>query len=100
MAIHTYSANRSISAERIERCARIYGSNQDAAEALDISAGSFSRLCRKHNIDTPRMRRKKRNQRELEELQKKQKEKMYCPYCGHRDGDRTQCPDCEHHLHA
>ena len=93
MAIPTYADKRNISADRIERCARIYGSNQDAAAALDISAGSFSRLCRKHGIDTPQARRRKRYQQEA-------KPKTHCPYCGHRQGDKDQCPDCEHHLHA
>ena len=61
MSRPTYSANRKISPERIERCARMYPSNQEAAAALDITPGSFSRLCRQNNIDTPQVRRRKRN---------------------------------------
>ena len=61
MAVPTYDTKRNISPERIERCARIYSSNIDAAAALDIAPGSFSRLCRKYNIDSPQARRRKKN---------------------------------------
>ena len=61
MATPAYAAKRGISPERLERCARIYPSNQEAAAALDIAPGSFSRLCIKHGIDTPQQRRRKRN---------------------------------------
>lgn len=48
-----------ISKERIERAARIYSSNLDAAAALGIAPGSFSRLCRHYGVDTPQVRRRK-----------------------------------------
>ena len=41
---------------RVERAARIYGSNRDAGMALGIAAGSFGRLCRRYGIETPRAR--------------------------------------------
>jgi hypothetical protein len=44
---------RGISRERIERVARLYRSNQDASRALSITLRSFSRLCRKYDIETP-----------------------------------------------
>jgi hypothetical protein len=44
----------------IERAARLYHSNQDAGRALGIAAGSFSRLCRRHGIQTPYCRRQDR----------------------------------------
>ncbi len=39
--------------ETVERAARVYSSNTDAAAALGIAAGSFGRLCRRHGIDPP-----------------------------------------------
>jgi uncharacterized protein YjhX (UPF0386 family) len=45
--------NRGISREQIERVARIYKSNQDASLALGITIRSFSRLCRKYEIESP-----------------------------------------------
>lgn len=50
----------SISKNRVERAARIYASNMDAAAALGITAGSFSRLCRMYGVVTPYMQRRKR----------------------------------------
>lgn len=50
----------SISKERVERAARIYASNIDAAAALGITAGSFSRLCRLYGVETPYKRQRKR----------------------------------------
>ena len=52
---------------RVERAARIYHNNRDAAQALGINPSSFARLCRRHNISTPYMRKR---QRELQ-LQRK-----------------------------
>ena len=46
--------------ERIERAARIYASNYDAAMALGIAPGSFGRLCRRYGIETPQARRRRR----------------------------------------
>lgn len=51
-----------IDRERIERAARIYGSNRDAGMALGIAPGSFGRLCRRYNIETPQARRQQRYQ--------------------------------------
>ena len=48
-----------ISQDRIERAARIYSSNQAAAEALGIVSGSFARLCRRYGIESPRERRER-----------------------------------------
>ena len=67
MATPAYAAKRGISPERLERCARIYPSNQEAAAALDIAPGSFSRLCRQHGIDTPQVRRRKRNAQSMQQ---------------------------------
>ena len=39
--------------ETVERAARVYSSNTDAAAALGIAAGSFVRLCRRHGIEPP-----------------------------------------------
>ena len=46
--------------ERIARAARIYASNQEASSALGIAAGSFSRLCRLYQIETPYARKRRR----------------------------------------
>ncbi len=47
--------------ERIERAARMYYSNKDASLALGIAPGSFSRLCRLYDVDTPSARRQQRS---------------------------------------
>ena len=51
-----------IDRQRVERVARIYASNRDASQALEIVIQSFSRLCRQYGIETPyaRNRRKRR----------------------------------------
>ncbi|MEW6751620.1 MAG: hypothetical protein AB1505_11690 [Candidatus Latescibacterota bacterium] len=51
-----------IAKERLERVARLYGSNAEAGRALGIASGSFRRACRRHGIETPgeRHRRKAR----------------------------------------
>lgn len=46
--------------DRIERVARIYSSNKDAAAALGILPQSFQRLCKKYGVQTPIQRRKAR----------------------------------------
>ena len=54
--------------ERVERVARIYKTNQDAADALGIAMRSFSRICRRFGVETPylRMQRlKKRGKKNL-----------------------------------
>lgn len=48
-----------LTAERVADAARIYGSNNEAAAALGCSPGSFSRACRDHGIETPRVRRRR-----------------------------------------
>lgn len=48
---------RKIDRERIERVARIYGSNKAAGAALGITPSSFARLCRRYGIETPYVRR-------------------------------------------
>lgn len=53
---------RKIEPERIERVARIYASNQEASCALGIAPGSFSRLCRLYNIETPYARKRRRRE--------------------------------------
>jgi|26BtaG_2_1085354.scaffolds.fasta_scaffold04991_16 hypothetical protein len=52
---------------RIERAARIYASNKDAGIALGIAPGSFLRLCRKFDVETPKARHERR-ERELREV--------------------------------
>jgi len=47
----------------VERVARMYKNNKDAAQALGILSGTFSRLCREYGIETP-YARKRRQQRE------------------------------------
>ena len=51
---------RKISREEVERCARLYHTNKDAAEALGIRSDSFSALCRKYGLETPYRRRERR----------------------------------------
>ena len=51
---------RKIERERVEKAARIYASNEDASRALGIAAGSFSRLCRLYQVETPHARRRRR----------------------------------------
>jgi hypothetical protein len=46
--------------ERIKRAARMYAANQEASNALGIAAGSFSRLCREYEIETPYARKRRR----------------------------------------
>ena len=51
-----------IARARIARAARIYASNKDAAAALGIAPGSFSRLCKHYGIETPRARQHRQRQ--------------------------------------
>ena len=50
---------RGIERERLERVARMYATNDLASQALGITARSFSRLCRQHEIETPYARRRR-----------------------------------------
>ena len=52
--------DKGITRDQIERVARIYKSNQDAGRALGIDMRSFSRLCRRYDIETPYARRRRR----------------------------------------
>jgi len=54
---------RMIDKKSIERAARMYGSNRDAAQALGIAPGSFGRLCSRFGILTPQSRRRKDHER-------------------------------------
>ena len=51
--------NKGLSREQIERVARMYKCNQDASRALGITIRSFSRLCRKYDIESPFARRQR-----------------------------------------
>lgn len=44
---------------RVERVARIYRSNSDAARALGIRPSSFGRLCKRLGIESPYERRQR-----------------------------------------
>ena len=48
---------------RVARAARLYASNTEASRALGIALGSFGRLCRQHEIETPYARRRRRRAR-------------------------------------
>ena len=37
----------------IERAARVYSSNKEAAATLGIQPGNFGRLCRQYGVSTP-----------------------------------------------
>ena len=54
--------NKHISHADVERVARIYNNNQDAAAALGITSHSFGRLCRRFGVETPHARRQRRRQ--------------------------------------
>lgn len=51
--------------EQVERVARMYHRVDDASRALGITPRSFSRLCRKYDIDTP-WKRKRRSRIEAQ----------------------------------
>ena len=51
--------NKGLNREQIERVARMYKCNQDASRALGITIRSFSRLCRKYDIESPFARRQR-----------------------------------------
>ena len=51
--------NKGFNREQIERVARMYRCNQDASRALGITIRSFSRLCRKYDIESPFTRRQR-----------------------------------------
>ena len=47
------------SREQIERAARMYKRVSDASQALGMTSRSFSRLCRKYEIETPWVRKRR-----------------------------------------
>lgn len=49
-----------ITHDRLERVSRIYNTAADAALALGISPQTYSRLCKKHAIETPAQRKQRR----------------------------------------
>ncbi|MBT4101326.1 MAG: hypothetical protein HOM68_24345 [Gemmatimonadetes bacterium] len=49
----------SVPRDQIERVARIYHSNLDAARALGIAQRSFSRLCKRYEVETPYARKRR-----------------------------------------
>lgn len=51
--------DKGITRDQVERVARVYRYNQDAARALDIDLRSFGRLCRTFGIETPYVRRRR-----------------------------------------
>ena len=51
--------------EQVERVARMYHRVSDASRAMGITPRSFSRLCRKYDIDTP-WQRKRRSRTEAQ----------------------------------
>ena len=53
---------RFLTKDRIARAARIYTSDEYAAQAMELSASSFADLCRKYGIKTPNQRRKRNRQ--------------------------------------
>ena len=50
-----------IGRDRVERVARVYATNAEAAQALGVEPRSFSRMCRRHGIETPYARRRRRH---------------------------------------
>ena len=50
---------RSLNQDQVERAARMYKTNQDAARALGIAMQSFGRICRKYAIETPYVRKRR-----------------------------------------
>ena len=50
----------------MERCARLYHTNKDAAEALGIRSDSFSALCLRDGLETPYKRRQREEARAVD----------------------------------
>ena len=48
-----------VTRERLERACRMYRSNTEAAHALGVYDGSFSRACRREGIETPAERKRR-----------------------------------------
>lgn len=77
--------------QRIERAARIYASNQEASRALGIAPGSFSRLCRLYDIETPYARKHRKRQ----ECRRRSKVKRMMELCLEGDGPEEMDLDFE-----
>lgn len=45
-------------ASQLERTARMYRTNKDAADALGVSTHSYTRACKGHGITTPNDKRR------------------------------------------
>jgi len=60
----------------VERVARMYDTNKEAARALGVTPLTFVRLCKEYDIETPWERRRKRAaaQRELTENRREEDE--------------------------
>ena len=54
--------DKGITRAHVERVARIYESDKEAARALDIMQSFFVRLCRQYGIETPYARRQRLRQ--------------------------------------
>ncbi|NKB68249.1 MAG: hypothetical protein GKR89_14400 [Candidatus Latescibacteria bacterium] len=46
----------------VERAARLYKSNSEAAAALGVAMRSFGRMCKAYGIETPWGRKRRRQQ--------------------------------------
>jgi hypothetical protein len=44
---------RDLQREQVERCSRMYKTNKFAADAMGVSTGSFSRMCKRYSIESP-----------------------------------------------
>ena len=51
--------DKGITRDQIERVARVYKTNQEASQALGIAMRSFGRLCRRYDIETPYVRKRR-----------------------------------------
>lgn len=56
---------------QLERTARMYRTNRDAAEALGVSTHSYTRACRGHGITTPNDKRRAEDGRRKKEREAK-----------------------------
>ncbi len=50
---------KSVSPEALERVARLYGTNAEAAAALGMTMRGFGRACRRQGIETPYVRKRR-----------------------------------------
>ena len=84
----------------IERAARMYSGNREAARALGIHHGKFRELCREYGVETPyeRERRRKlgeayrkadRDQKEMEKMFKRNQAIRKHPWVGRSVGSQS-----------